>query len=296
MSTAVEAEWPTVMEGGSTSSTPADFTYERGIARALWTKPQRIELVFDQLHVERRTAEVGAEVTVSAGGRMLHRGRINLTSTRSRIEVVKFLTLRLTGVDWTEIVEESCWKVIDAHRQGRAAVLLRDAKPPPGGRFALPPFLLARQPVMLFGNGGDWKSYLALAAGLSLHTNREVIAGLKPSAPFRVGYFDWEWDSWEHLERMRALLGPDNLPDIVYVPCASEGPLETQVDRLRAKIREHRLDFGIFDSVGLGCSGAPEEAEAALGYLRALGRLEIGSLNLAHVNRSGTTASGRAGM
>jgi hypothetical protein len=177
--------------------------------------------------------------------------------------------------------------VIDANKVGRPAILLRDAQQPPGGRHVLSPLLLANQPVILFGDGGSWKSYLTLLCALSLHSNREIVPGLVPTIKLNVAYLDFEWDAWPHRARMAALYGPNPQPDLLYVPCAAEGPLTHQVDRLRAIVRDHRISYIVLDSVGMACDGPPEDAVVALAFFQALSRLEVGSLLLAHTNRSG---------
>ena len=50
----------------------------------------------------------------------------------------------------------------------------------------------------------------------------------------------------------------------------------------------HRIEFLIVDSIAVACGGAPESAELANRFMLALRRLRVGSLLIAHVNRSET--------
>jgi hypothetical protein len=273
---------------------PPTFVYDRSIATVTWDWLQpAIEMRFDLLRLDRRTGEVSAEVTTTAGlngsTELLHRSRLNLVSTRSRAEAATHLERRLEGQDWPRKLEAACWKVVEAHRRGRPAMLLREAKEPESASWALKPLLLARDPVLIFGDGGTSKSYLALALALAVHTG-EPIAGLTPTAPLRVAYLDFEWQEWPHNRRMRALLGRRALPDLLYVPCQSEGPLSHQVDRLRGIFHEHQIEYAVVDSVGLACDGPPEEAQSALAFFQAFARLEVGGELIAHVNRDGDTS------
>jgi len=59
-----------------------------------------------------------------------------------------------------------------------------------------------------------------------------------------------------------------------------------EVDSLRAGVRQHKIDFAIFDSVAFACDGPPEAAEVASRYFRAVREIGVGSLHIAHVNRS----------
>jgi DNA-binding CsgD family transcriptional regulator len=271
-----------------------EFSYSRGIARVDWAEPA-VGFTFDLLRLERRTGELSAELTVKApvNGNgtlgLLHRARVTLGSTRSRTELTNHLQRRQDGPDWPGLLEVASWKVIEAYRQGAPAFLLRDAIEPAVTGWALKPVLIARDPVILFGDGGSLKSYTALAFAVSLQSGVALAGGLEPARPFRVAYCDFEWSDWPHKRRLRALCGPGELPDILYVPCQAAGPLSHQVERLQAAFEMHRIDYAVIDSVGLACDGAPEESASALGFFQALARLEVGSILIAHTNRDAAT-------
>jgi DNA-binding CsgD family transcriptional regulator len=91
------------------------------------------------------------------------------------------------------------------------------------------------------------------------------------------------------MRRLRALCGPGELPEILYVPCQSGGPLSHQAERLQAIFEERKIEIAIIDSVGLACDGPPEDAASALGFFQALSRLEVGSMLIAHTSRDGAT-------
>ena len=268
---------------------PDHFSYERGIAWASWSEPD-VELKFDLMRLDRRSGELSAELTVIGGPELLHRARINLASTRSRSELATHLNKRMNGPDWPGLLESAGWQVIEAFRLGAPAFLLRDAVEPAAAGWALKPILLARDPVLLFGDGGALKSYTALASAISLQTGLSLIDGFEPSRAFRVAYLDFEWSPTAHKRRMRALCGPGDLPDILYVPCQVNGPLNHQVERIQRQFQDHRIDYAVIDSVGLATDGPPEEAASALSFFQALARLEVGSLLTAHTNRDGDTS------
>jgi hypothetical protein len=272
-----------------------DFSYDRGIAQVSIDKPP-VRIVFDQIHAERRTGDVTSEVLVYSGvngsSALVSRSRLNLTSTRSREEIAKQLTGRLSGLNWSVLLERTSWKVVDPHRMGRPAILLRDAKPPPGGTVLMRTpsggtLLLAKDRALGFGDGGNAKSLLGLAFGLSIHTGRPLVAGIKPTTTLRTALLDFEWNEIPHERRMRLLWGAGELPDLVYVACDAEGPLTHQVDRLRSIFNAYRIEYAIVDSVALACDGKPEDADVALRFFQALAQLEVGSFSLAHINRIG---------
>lgn len=269
--------------------TEPTFTFDRGIGTAAWGEPgtpSRLELTFDWLSTERRTGEVKAELVVRNGApdaRPIFRDSVNLTSSRARAATAKELAALRSGQNWREMLEDVCWRVVDAHRQGRPAILLRDAVAPLDGEELIAPLATKRDPAILFGDGGVSKSLVGLALAASIHTRRELIKGLSVASSLRTAFLDFEWNPWPHHKRLRALWGPGELPDLVYIPCQQEGPLMHQVDRLRRKFHEHGIEFVVLDSIAQALSGPATEDETARAYFAALARLEVGSIHLAHI-------------
>jgi hypothetical protein len=126
---------------------------------------------------------------------------------------------------------------------------------------------------IVFGDGGSMKSYLQL-----------MIASVLASRGERVGYFDWELDEFTHRRRLEQITGPSMMPDVRYIRC--DRPLVHAVDRVRRIIQHERFTYTFFDSVGYGTAGAPESAEAAMDYCRAVRQLGIGTNHSAHVSKS----------
>lgn len=282
-----QAEYSAGSAGRPPDERSNGFSFDRGVA--LFIRPQA-SLLFREIRPDRRSGDVHAELEVR--GRvngvvtLLCRARLNLVSPRAKADIAKYLGSRLRA-DWPALLEESSWQVVDRSRQGRPALLLRDAKPLSGGRHLVHPLL--EDKTFLFGDGSVGKSLLFLALGLSMHSGRELIEGLKPARILRVAYADAECDGGTHRRRAQALWGPGELPDLLYIPMGTEGPLSHQVDRLRGILREHRTDVLLGDSVGLMTDGPPEDAASALAFMQAVNRLEVKTAWLAHVNRSGDT-------
>lgn len=211
-------------------------------------------------------------------GGVLAVGDINLSAPRTRQSHAKYLAARAqTGdeVDWTGLLEDFAQRVITAERNGDPSVELGSVEeaPPDSYMRVLGWPLLANGPVILFGDGGTCKSLLALYA-----------AGLIAQRDKAVGYFDWEWDPGIHKKRLRKLFG-DDLPVIHYARCVR--PLAQEVDRLRRIVREHALDFAVFDSVAYACDGPPEAAEVTMRYFQGVRRCGVpGSLHTAHITKA----------
>jgi hypothetical protein len=242
-----------------------------------------------ELRVERLRRERGeliGELSVTCGlpgtksfDGILSVADFNLSSARARTERARILADRAAtngDLDWTGLVEDLCQRVLAAERNGRPAIRLRDLPRPAadddldvGGLR-----LLRRHPVCIFGDGGALKSYLGLWYGAQLARR-----GL------RVLYADWEFSGEDHRDRLERIEGED-MPELWYV--RAERPMVAEVDRLRRIVREERIDYAILDSVAFACDGPPEAAEVAFSYFRATRRIGVGSLHVAHVNRSDT--------
>lgn len=244
-----------------------------------------------ELHVDRlrrRSDELIGELTVRADlgsalttvDGVLASSDFNFSSMVSRERHAGTLARRArTGsrLDWPAVLERCCQLVLQAEREGQPAVRLRDVARPELGSdlldvhgFALP----RRLPSILFGDGGSGKSYLAL-----------WLAGTLAGRGTRVGLLDWELSGPDHRDRYERLFGDAMPPELYYLRC--ERPLVHDVERLRRLVADLSLEFLIFDSVGFATLGAPESAEAALGYFQAVRRFgAIGTLHLAHISRS----------
>jgi hypothetical protein len=223
------------------------------------------------------TVACGLPGTLSASG-VLSVADFNLSSARARTERARILVERSQAPDlgWPDLVEDFCQRVLAAERNGRPAILLRDLpRPAPDDDLDVGGLrLLRRHPVCIFGDGGALKSYLGLWVGAALAKR-----GL------RVLYADWEFAGEDHRERLERIEGPE-MPELWYL--RAERPMVAEVDRLRRIVREEQIDYAIYDSVAFACDGPPEAAEVAASYFRAVRRIPVGSLHVAHVNRSDT--------
>lgn len=250
-----------------------------------------IEFDVDRLRRDRNGELVG-ELAVACGmlgtraidGR-LSIGAFNLSSVRSRQERGRALAQQArTGnkIDFLAALEELCQRVLTAEREGTPAVDLRDVpRPAPDAEIDVDGLRLpAAHASILFGDGGTLKSFTALHI-----LGRLAIEGRS------VALFDWELDQFTHRLRLERLFGSEMPGALRYVRC--ERPLVYEADHLARVIQKHDVEFGVFDSAGFATDGAPESAEAALAYFRALRQLGIGSLHIAHTTKNGDQAEYR---
>ncbi len=204
-------------------------------------------------------------------------GDFNFSSVRARQDRAKLLKERSHtngDVDWYGLLEEFTQGVFEREREGDPAINIWDIPiPEKVDDFSVDGIALPRKhPAILFGDGGSAKSYIAL-----------YIAGKLGLQGVKVALFDWELSGDEHRERFGRLFGAQR-PELTYVRC--EAPLVQEIERLARIVRDQNIAYAFFDSISFACDGRPEEAEVAARYIRSTRSLGIGSLHIAHVNKS----------
>ena len=244
-----------------------------------------ITLESNQLHRD-RDRDLHGELTVTttlAGAKtvdgVLLWSSMNFSSQRTRATIASSLAGRsgAAQLDWVGAVETLSLRMARAEAEGSPIRPLADYPKPVSVDSwevsGLP--ILQRHPMILFGDGGSAKSYLALH-----------IAATLASRGIKVLYADWEFSPEDHRERLERLTGEALMPrsNLHYVRCA--GPLVTEVARLQKHIGQHGIQYIVCDSIAFAVPGRPEDAENASAYYRAVRYLGIGSLHLAHTTKS----------
>jgi hypothetical protein len=240
-------------------------------------------VTFEVAHLWRNRDELRGHLVVSCqikGARTfnghLSSGTFALSDIRARGELARRLRERAATkneVDWDGLLEEFITRVLKAEREGDPVRLLHTLeRPTPDDVFNLEGLVLPkRHPSILFGDGGTFKSYMGL-----------YVAGYLGQLGLKVLFADWELEGEDHRERLERLFGP-SMPPVFYQRCYR--PLVHEVETLQRHVIEQRIDYVICDSVGCATDGPPESAEAATKYFRAVRRLNVGSLHLAHVTK-----------
>jgi hypothetical protein len=252
-----------------------------------------IGVTFDLDRVRRDHNEFWGELIVTCtlkGAKtiegILSAADVNLSSQQARTTRAKYLNERAqtkAEIDWVGLTEEFCQRVIAFDRQGSDAPLLTSLPiPVKGSGWTIDGLtLLERHPMILFGDGGQGKSLLAL-----------YLVGRLAQQGIPVLYCDWEFDGESHRERYHQMFGAEPCPTLRYARC--DRPLVAECDRIRRLAQTYQTQYLVCDSIVFACGAGtpPESAEAASNYFQALRQIGIGSLNLAHTTKQSQTLQG----
>ncbi len=244
-------------------------------------------------------AEIEAELTVPGMPPYVHGPvRLNLTSSRDQSSLRKTLEERCPKtaqelplpIDWTYIVAAFCKLGLQWHREGRPAVTItgsKNAKPP---EWLLEPFIIKRNPVLLFGDGGTAKSSIGqlAAMALALPWGDNPMRWMPPNRCIQTLYCDWESNEeimdWRML-KLRIGHGFPEMPFLHHVTCSA--PFASEIEHIARKITHYKAEVIIIDSATGACGGDINKPEITSPFFDSLRSLDIASLIIHHVSKEG---------
>lgn len=231
----------------------------------------------------------------------LHQARVNLSSTQVRRTVAGYLAERanVPEVDWKDLLEDFCARVLRAEREGEPFVTVGRRPPRIDPGMRLEPLLPVGKTTILFGDGGAGKSSLAQAIAVSVASGETVIPGFEPrSAP--VLYLDWETDADDVDARIKAIArgaGISEIPEIGYRACV--GAFVDQTEDVVRIVDEGHVGLVVIDSVEMASASTRGEGsdanEAAIRLFSALRHLHTTVLAIDHVSKASSESSSGAG-
>jgi len=190
----------------------------------------------------------------------------------------------LYAVDWIPILEQLCVLTLQREREGEPWIQLSSNDAVEPVKYLLPPLLPEREPTVLYGPGGSGKSLFGLLIGILLATGKpHSRLGLEPEAQVPVLYLDWETHPAEIRRRLHRLAAGIDLSEPVrlrYRRCVV--PLSDDVETIHEAVQEFEAGLLIVDSLGPACGGDLSVPETAMSFFRALRRLNVTSLIIAH--------------
>jgi hypothetical protein len=239
-------------------------------------------------HSDRVTTDL--VITTSAPGttKQIFQANVNLQSSRFCKEAAEQCRAFYPAPDWLVLLESVKHEVVTRFRQGDPVLHLssQDDIAKPG--YVLRPFILDRQPSLLFGLGGTGKSYMALAwamAAQAAWVDNHLGLGISPY-PTNVLYLDWETERDIIQSRVTRLTRGLGLPpmEVLYRRCSL--PLADDIERIQEMITDEQVGAIIVDSAGPACGGDLNATDATLRVFNALRTLECSSLILSHAAKN----------
>jgi len=238
-------------------------------------------------HISENHNQTTGELTVRVPeGMLLSKVRLNLTSARSRQDIVNQLK-KAPGIfaDWPTMINQVCSEALERFRQGEPAIEIwpkaEDTLTP---EYLLEPLLYKNHPTVIFGDYGSLKSLAALATAyivqLPYHDNDLGLTTVTESTP--VLYLDWEDGTSSFRRRWSALEHGFNQGAMPILYQRMTATLSDTVDKLQRAIQEHNIGLVIVDSLGPAARGNLNDPEPAIRYHAALRQLGVSSLTLAH--------------
>jgi hypothetical protein len=262
-----------------------ELQHDSGIYQLKW-EDEHIYIRVDRLHTERAGVYGELLIRSTAPGLPPHiHGPVhfNFISSNSRKQLIGLLNDVVT-LDWFGILEQTCYKVVEAHRQGVDTVKLGDYQPPESSGMRVKPILQEHQATVFYGDGDSLKSFLATYISVLTQLGKAQ-NGLEPE-PGNVLYLDYETDVDTFWDRVAMITtGLDSaFPNDIYYRQQIE-PVVDDIAGIKKAVIDHHIDLIIIDSAA-PATLQPENAEYVIPYFRALRSLGRTSLTIAHRTKS----------
>lgn len=253
-----------------------------------------IAVAFSQLHESRDGLH--AEITVESEIAGSEWGGLNLTSFTGRENLAKRFSTLQPEVDWRNLLTTVCQQVAEEYRRGDPVKVLLPVAAT-GAQYLIEKLLPLDATSVLFGDGGQGKSWIALSVAVALATGKSLPCGLRPTRTCPTLYVDWEGNEADSADRLRAVvtgLGAENYAGEIHYRRMTRG-LTEDANFLRSEIARLGIGLVIVDSLGAACGAEPEGADAAVRTMNTLRSFSPAtSLVIAHVSKASADQRGAA--
>ena len=206
--------------------------------------------------------------------------RQNLSSGRSKNDLVKTLSSRIDLENWQGIVETVCYRSIQRHWEGADPILIGERPKRTEIPYLLYPVIRKDAPCILYGPSGIGKSYVTLYLSALVQHNISVGPFIPQQA--NVLYLDWESGEDDLNERLQALnKGLEIETQMYYRYCHL--PMVDDTETIRQLIVEYDIGLIVVDSKGAAMGGNINEAKETMGLFNAIRSFGVTSLIIDHV-------------
>jgi hypothetical protein len=157
--------------------------------------------------------------------------------------------------------------------------------------FLMPPIVIEKGVVVVYGDGSAGKSMLTLAWLLTVCTGHPF-TGMLPTRTGPVVYFDWEDNEDTIKERAEAMCAAVGVPfpqNFYYREM--DRPIGAGEERVRREIEETGAVAAVFDSMGMMLGGDPSDPVLVIPAVNVLKRAGISCLGIHHLSAAAASSS-----
>lgn len=280
------------LQGASLSEPKLEYLEDSGLRVTYPVSGRAFTFTFTEIERTKRTMD--AQLVISPVGSLGsvedYTERINLLSNTQITELRRNLDNvygdKKDGFQWTKVVSS----VVSIARSGYdtidRSIDVVSINMPDEDLFLIQDLLPFGSPTIWFGDGSSAKSMLVEL--LLVHSALGIEFARFRGPVFKTLFIDYEdtpANFRRRCERMAQGLGLE-LPSKMITYWDSMGvPLPQLVDALRVKIREEGIDLVIVDSIAPACGGDPLNADVVDAYFRAVRKLGVTTLHIAHITK-----------
>lgn len=187
---------------------------------------------------------------------------VALSTGRDRVSFANRLAERHKDIDWRNLIEAFCVAVEQREDQKEPIVWVGNLPRPLDGGWLIDGLLERNQNNSIHGDGGSGKSFVALAACISVTTGLEVLPGFRPLVTGPALYCDNETDqatlNYRTQQVARGMGVP--APDIAYL--RMDEAFADETERVAALVQQHGFVLIVVDSVEAAMAGSTGDRAA----------------------------------
>jgi hypothetical protein len=186
---------------------------------------------------------------------------------------------------WTALLSRAISKAQDAFLSVDRSVRSSEIEAPDELQFVIPDIAVDDGFSILFGAGSGGKTFLLMKAALAV-SRGELFLG-RQCQQRNVLYIDCETGQKTYGYRLKRICAGQGLTQAaardIYYWWAQGIPLEDQVDAIKRCCEENQIGFICLDHIAAACSGDASEQAIASRFARAVGKIGLPMLALAHI-------------
>ena len=269
-----------------------DATSERR-RRFIWPD-SGLQVLTDRLRITNAGIECWLTISTAEHGDIYGPIKVNLLSDTARDALRRSLKERLEH-DWQQVIQHVAKLTIASLDPASDLVDMGNYQPEALSPWLIEPFVRRKQPTVIYGDGGEGKSTLAIALGLSIASGIPIVPGITLTGTGGVYMLDFESDVDDSVAIAQNLAKGAGIafPRERMFYRRLSGSLADHIDNIAPDFARHNITLVIVDSLMMSGGLDVNEAEAARLYFNSVRTFGCASLGVTHVTKgqSGESAS-----